>query len=124
MAAKNTARAGDYTGRKKAELAKAHAEEQAAAAQSIAMATAAAAVEDKEPVVLTPKKEPVAKEVVGEVAVTKTDVNEEIVTFRVNETLEQVTIGHAQHYDFEEGRTYKAPRRIYNHLEEKGLIWH
>ena len=123
MARQNT-RAGDYTGTQKAALAVKHADEQKAKAQSVAMATAAAAPQNQEPVDLAPKKEPVEEKVVGEVAVQDVEVDEEIVKFRVNETLENVTIGHGNHYDFEEGREYRAPKRIYDHLEEKGLIWH
>ena len=126
MSRQNTpgGRAGDFTGRKKAELQEQHAAEQAAAAESLALATAAAKAEEQETVLLEPKQEPVHEEVVGDVAVTDVDVNEEIVEFRVNETLESVTIGHGNNYDFVEGQKYKAPKRIYNHLEEKGLIWH
>lgn len=124
MARQTNTRAGDYTGSKKAALAKEFAEEQAAAAENMGLLTAARAEQDKEPVDLEPRKPEVHEEVPGEVAVQAVDVNEEIVKFRVNETLEAVTIGHGNHYDFEEGREYRAPKRIYKHLEEKGLIWH
>ena len=125
MSRGNQTRAGDLTGKKKAELAAQHADEIAAKAQSTAMATAAAAAEAKEPVDLAPRQEPVEEKVVDDVVVAQdVDVKEEIVKFRVNETLEQVTIGHGNHYDFEEGREYRAPKHIYDHLEEKGLIWH
>ena len=117
-------RAGDFTGRQKAALQEQHAAEQQAAAESLALATAAAKAEEQETIELAPKQEPVQEEVVGDVAVTDVDVNEEIVEFRVNETLESVTIGHGNNYDFVEGQKYKAPKRIYDHLEEKGLIWH
>lgn len=124
MARGNSTRAGDFTGKQKADLAAKHADEQAARAQSIALATAAARVEEQEPVDLEPRKDQVVEQD-GEVEVTKdVDVNEEIVKFRVNETLEQVTIGAGRNYDFEEGREYRAPKYIYDHLEEKGLIWH
>lgn len=126
MARQNTpgGRAGDFTGRQKAELQEQHAAEQEAAAQSLALATASAKAQEQETIELTPKQDAVREEVVGDVAVTDVDVNEEIVEFRVNETLESVTIGHGNHYDFEEGQKYKAPKRIYDHLDSKGLIWH
>lgn len=125
MARGNQTRAGDLTGKMKAELQQQHADEIAEKAKNTAMATASAAAETKETVDLEPRQEPVQERVVGEVAVSQdVDVREEIVKFRVNETLEQVTIGHGNHYDFEEGREYRAPKRIYDHLEEKGLIWH
>lgn len=124
MARQSAQRSGDFTGRMKAELAQEHAAEQEAAAQNMALITAQAAAVEQDTVVLEPRREEVKEEVVGEVVVQDVDVAEQIVEFRVNETLEQVTIGHGNHYDFVEGQRYKAPQHIYNHLEEKGLIWH
>jgi hypothetical protein len=121
---KNRGRAGDYTGRQKAELQALHADEQAAAAQQLSLATAAAAATEQETIDLAPKVDEVPQHVVGEIAVSDVDVSEDLVKFRVNETLESVTIGHGNHYDFVEGQEYRAPKRIYDHLEEKGLIWH
>jgi hypothetical protein len=126
MARQNTpgGRAGDFTGRQKAELQEQHAAEQQAAAESLALATAQAKATEHATIDLEPKKEEVPEKVVGDVAVSDVDVAEEIKVFRVNETLENVTIGHGNHYDFVEGQEYRAPKRIYDHLEEKGLIWH
>ena len=122
--ARNQTRQGDLTGKKKAELAAQHADEQSAKAKSVAMATAATKAEEQEPVDLTPQQPKVEEKTVGEVEVTNVDVNEEIVKFRVNETLEMVTIGHGNHYNFEEGREYRAPKHIRDYLEERGFIWH
>lgn len=124
MAKASQTRVGDLTGRKKADLAEKHAAEQEAAAKSLALATAEAAAEAKETVDLEPRKDEPEVRTVDEIEVTDVDVKEEIVTFRVNETLDMVTIGHGNHYDFEQGREYKAPKHIYDHLEEKGLVWH
>ena len=132
---RNTTRAGDYTGRKKQELAAKHAEEQRVAAANMALATAAAAVEDQEPVELKPRDmtpppppEPVVLDDAEvddfEVMVQDVEVEEKTVKFRVNETLEMVTIGYGNNYDFEEGRWYIAPKHVYDHLEERGFIWH
>lgn len=121
---RGNARAGDFTGRTKVDLAEQHAKEQEAAAANIAMATAAAAVEEQETQDLTPRKEEVPVDTTQDVAVTDVEVEEPTVEFRVNDTLNQVTIGHGNHYDFVEGQKYRAPRSIYDHLEEKGLIWH
>lgn len=46
------------------------------------------------------------------------------VTIRVNEDLENVTIGAGTLYNFEAGRRYSVPKNIADHLEEKGYIWH
>lgn len=122
--ARQTQRAGDYTGVQKAALAKEFAEEQAAVAEKMGLATATKAVEDQEPVDLVPNAEPVVEAFTGEIEVRDVDLGEEIVTFRVNEDLDKVTIGQGNTYDFEEGRKYRGPRRVRDHLEEKGLIWH
>lgn len=37
--------------------------------------------------------------------------------------LPMVTIGAGNHYDFEEGRTYKVPRNVADHLVEKGYAY-
>lgn len=52
------------------------------------------------------------------------DVAERLVTFRVNESIPQVTIGVGNTFDLVEGQKYKAPKSVYDHLEEKGLIYH
>ena len=123
--ARQSARAGDFTGKQKAVLSEQHAAEQEARANQIALATAEAASKTlDETVDLAPRKEEVKPEVVGEVAVQDVDVEEPVVEFRVNENLEMVTIGHGNNYDFVMGQKYKAPKHIYDHLEEKGLIWH
>lgn len=123
--ARSTPRAGDFTGKQKAALSEKHAAEQEARSNQIALATAeAAAAQDTETVDLVPRKEEVKQEKVGEVAVQDVDVEEPIVEFRVTENLEMVTIGQGNHYDFAQGQKYKAPKHIYDHLEEKGLIWH
>lgn len=38
-------------------------------------------------------------------------------------TLEQVTFGAGQHYNFEEGRKYVVPVELARHLSSKGLLW-
>lgn len=123
--AQNTSRAGDYTGQQKAALAEQHAEEQKAKAANVSMATAQAEAEAKEPVDLTPVQPEVQEEVVDDVVVTRdVDVKEETKSFRVNEDLEMVTIGHGNHYNFERGREYRAPKSIYDYLDARGFIWH
>lgn len=47
-----------------------------------------------------------------------------LVTIRVNEDLDNVTIGVDNHYNFQAGRQYKVPKNVADHLEEKGYVWH
>lgn len=138
MARQQHGRAGDYTGRLKAEGEAKAAAEREAQAQQLAMATVAAQPVNQEPIeletreIVTPDTSPVPT-VIGEdgqpvavdgLEVTAVDVSEEKVKFRVNETLEQVTIGYGNTYDFQEGQEYLAPRRIRDYLDDKGFIWH
>jgi hypothetical protein len=46
------------------------------------------------------------------------------VLIRVNEDLDDVTIGVGNHYSFKMGQKYKVSKQIADHLEEKGYIWH
>lgn len=52
------------------------------------------------------------------------DPSMRLVEFRVNESVPQVTIGVGNTFDLVEGQKYKAPKHVYDHLEEKGLIYH
>lgn len=115
---------GDLTGKVKAELTAEVAQEQAAKAKSIAMATAALeSAKTDEVVELTPiPVVEVNKD--GDVEVLSVDETEKQVEFRVNTTLEEVTIGYGRHFNFEQGQKYKADQSVYDYLEEKGLIWH
>lgn len=121
---------GDLTGNIKKELAEAVAQEQAAKAKSMAMATAELQKQtDDEPVELTTIEQVEAeraKQIAqdGEVEITSVDEADPIVKFKVNTDLENVTIGYGNTYSFERGRTYKAPKSVYWHLECHGLIWH
>lgn len=112
-----TKRPGDVTGRKAQLLAEEYKEEQKAREGEIALMTAEAAEERRETVDITPRSNEVQ---VGN----SVEVEVPMKTFRVNTTLDMMTFGHGNNYDFEEGRVYKAPKYIYDHLEEKGFVWH
>jgi len=45
-------------------------------------------------------------------------------TIRVNADLEQVTIGLGNTFTFEEGKQYRVPQFVADHLEERGYVWH
>lgn len=51
-------------------------------------------------------------------------VAQKLKRFRVNSDLEDVTIGHGNTYSFKPGPWYTAPKSVYDHLEEKGYIYH
>lgn len=123
--ARNVARPGDLTGRNKAALAKEHAEELQRRENEISLMNAAAhaarddTVHDVVPRDMTPPPAPSAIEVSDVV-----EVEVPLREFRVNSTIEQMTFGHGQHYDFEEGIKYRAPKPLYDHLDALGYIWH
>ncbi|MFF1701341.1 hypothetical protein [Streptomyces sp. NPDC058252] len=125
MVARNVARPGDLTGRNKAALAKEHAEELKARENEISLINAAEAEERANTVVevkprdLSEPPAPAPIEVADAVEV-ETPMRE----FRVNTPIEQMTYGHGQHYDFEEGIKYRAPKALYDHLDSLGYIWH
>ena len=54
----------------------------------------------------------------------QTTVEQAFRVMRVNTDLEDVTIGQGNHFTFREGVRYKVPAMVYDHLEEKGYVWH
>jgi hypothetical protein len=125
MPARNVARPGDLTGRNKAALTKEHAEELARREGEISLINAQAAadrdetVHEVKPRDMSAPAAPAPIEVADAVEV-ETPMRE----FRVNTALENMTYGHGNHYDFEEGVRYKAPKALYDHLDSLGYIWH
>ena len=111
----------DMTGRRKVELAEENAEALRLREGEITLLNAAA-VEEKSGIVdLTePKKAPPV--VVPEVL--DVEVVEATREFRVNTKIENMTMGHGNSYDFEEGRTYRTKKPVYDRLEELGYVWH
>lgn len=109
-------RASDFTGRQRDAGIKAHAEDLAARATEMSMASAAAAqAEATEVVDLTVAQPITVEEVEVELTAQETLV-------RVNEDID-MTFG-GESYDMKVGPKYKVPQHIAEHLEEKGLLWH
>uniref|UniRef100_A0AAU3I9W6 Uncharacterized protein n=1 Tax=Streptomyces sp. NBC_01393 TaxID=2903851 RepID=A0AAU3I9W6_9ACTN len=124
MPARNVARPGDLTGRAKAALAKEHAEELSRRENEISLMNAAAAAERDDTVHEAKPRQPEAVvDTVVEVA-DAIEVETPMREFRVNTSLENMTFGHGNHFDFEEGVRYKAPKALYDHLDSLGYIWH
>lgn len=115
---------GDLTGNTKVDLQAQVEAEQAAKAHTLSMATAALEAEkSNEPIDLVPTPVVAPTEESG-LEVLDVETPEKQVEFKVNASLENVTIGYGNNYNFEQGQKYKAPESVYNYLEEKGLIWH
>jgi len=97
----------DYTGRKAQELAEKHAKE-------------IEAMQGRLTTVAVPEIE--SEEVVEDN--TPIEVGSDMVKMRVNTDLEDVTIGQGNNFTFYRNRIYTVPKWVYNHLDEKGLVWH
>jgi hypothetical protein len=109
-------RPGDITGRKAEMLAAENKEALKARAAEISLMNEAEEAAKSEVVSLVPERRDVEQGTVR--------VEVPFKTIRVNSTLEHMTFGHGSDYTFEEGRTYKVPREVADHLEEKGYVWH
>lgn len=122
MAGAPKTRAADVTGRKREQLQKQHAEEIARRADEISTATAAQAEKDANSVTdLTQESGPVVVDSVEEV---EASVSEASVVIRVNEDIDDMTLGVGNVYSFKMGQKYKVPKAVADHLEEKGYVWH
>lgn len=127
MAAPKNARGGDLTARQVNEANKKRDEEQAARAQELSMATAAAKDELENGVIdLTdpakPAKDGESAEGDDVVEIEEVEVAQKVVSLRVNEDLEMTYAGVL--YELKVGPTYKLPAHIAEWLEEKGVVWH
>lgn len=128
----------DHTGAKREQLEREHADEIKRRSAEMGMAARVQAEASNEVVDLTqqqPLEELFAEgetttdvveqpwETVGEVPEPRTGPDGTMV-LRVNCDLEDVTIGAGNNYTFMEGQAYRVPRHVYDHLEEKGYVWH
>lgn len=135
MAQPKQQRPGDFTGRQKARLAAEHAEQIAQRDNELSMMEAAEREAAEHRVTdYTEGSAPVILDNVEDVS----RANEELLldqddiavreaptrTIRVNDDLDQVTIGAGNHYSFRAGEKYRVPAHVAAHLEEKGYVWH
>ena len=107
----------DFTGRQKEALQKQYAEEQAKAAESMALATAEAKIKlDTEVIDATAPEKPtiIIKNVAKE--------DDDTVVIRVVQDIESMTLGVGNTYNFKAGQKYKVTKAVAKHLEEKGYL--
>ena len=115
------AKVSDVTGRKREEQLKAVAEEQAARASEISMATRVQEIKDETEIVDVTVN-PAAPTIIDEVESVGVSLADDSVVVRVAETLEMMTFGAGNFYSFEAGKKYKVSKELANHLEEKGYL--
>lgn len=115
-------RAGDLTGLETERLQKENQETLKERAKEISMMAEVEAEQNAQPVDYSqgPNTETVksALEVADEI-----QLEEPTKTIIPITTLEQMTFGAGQHYNFEEGRKYVVPVELARHLASKGLLW-
>ena len=120
MPATQSKKPSDFTGRQSQILAKQNAAALAARASELSTVQAAEA-EEIETTVLDVTQSPEQPQVIEADAIV---LSEEHKLMRVNEDLESVTFGAGNHYTFAVGREYRVPKTLYDHLDERGYVWH
>jgi len=115
------AKVSDVTGRQREEQLKAVAEEQAARASEISMATRVQEIKDETEVTdLTVN--PAAPTIIDDVESVGVSLADDSVVVRLAESLEMMTFGAGNFYSFDAGKKYKVSKALAAHLEEKGYL--
>lgn len=117
---------GDYTGKMKAKLQAEHADELSKRENEIALINQQQQDFRERTTVDLTKGGPIILDGDDVQTLQSDDELDEAQhrTIRVNQDIEQMTIGAGTSYDFVTGQKYRVPVHIANHLEEKGLVWH
>lgn len=113
-------RPADYTGRQRQKLAEQHAEVVRAREDQIAMSQAAQAELDDSVHDVAGNRQATELNEQGEVVYVEAPAK----VIRINTTIENMTFGAGNNYTFEEGKQYRVPALIADHLEELGYVWH
>jgi len=114
---------GDFTGKQREALIEENAAEVAERAKQVSMATAEQARQFDETIHDARHPESVVVDEVQDLgAVEKAE--EEMVVVRVNEDIDDMTYGYGNTYTMEAGGKYRVPRKVADHLERLGLVWH
>jgi hypothetical protein len=116
-------RAGDLTGIETERLQKENQAELKKRSQEISMMAEVEAEENAVPIDYSDG--PLTRVVEDELYQRDEEIELETPTRTIipNTTLESVTFGAGQHYNFEEGRKYTVPLDLARHLDSKGLLW-
>jgi hypothetical protein len=123
---------GDFTGKKKEELAKRFQAEQQIRAKQMSLVTQIVDEVSAEPIDLMPDPEEIKArygvhqaEDGGVIEVDVIDGDDwDPVEFRARETVEDVTVGVDNNYNLHEGQTYIAPKWVVTHFDSQGLVYH
>lgn len=119
MATQKKAKPTDATGRQREKLQAEFAEQQQEAAANMAMATAQKAVELETGIVDATKPNRATVIVDEPTVLSKED---DVVTIRTVEDIENMTFGAGNYYSFKAGQQTVVPRAVAKHLQEKGYL--
>lgn len=114
------AKAQDYTGRLREQMAQQSAEEQQKAAETVALATAEATRKAETEVVDATVPGRASTVVVEEIK--STGATGKTVTIRVSEPIESMTLGAGNYYSFQPGTKYEVTQDVADHLDAKGYL--
>lgn len=115
------AKVSDVTGRQREEQIKAVAEQQAARANEISMATLTQEYKD-EVEVTDVTTNPAAPTIIDEVESVGVSLADDSVVVRIAEDIDQMVFGAGNFYSFKAGKKYKVSKALSIHLEEKGYL--
>lgn len=110
----------DVTGRIREQQLEANAEAVQARAAEMSMASATAQVKLETEVIDATK--PDVQTVIVDEAITLGDSAEDTVEIRVIETIENMTLGAGNNYNFKAGQKYRVTKHVAQHLKEKGYL--
>lgn len=116
-------KAQDYTGRRKAQLEKEHAEEIAERSKEMAIAAEAKAEAEATEVIDVTERPEAPTVIVDSVEEVGVALADDTVIIRVNEDIVEMTYGAGNNYTFVQGKKYKVSRELAGWLEEKGYLW-
>ena len=115
------AKVSDVTGRQREEQIKAVAEQQAARANEISMATRTQEYKD-EVEVTDVTTNPAAPTIIDEVESVGVSLADDSVVVRIAEDIDQMVFGAGNFYSFKAGKKYKVSKALSIQLEEKGYL--
>jgi hypothetical protein len=116
----STKKPTDVTGRAREEALATNAEAQAERANEMSMASVTAAAKLSEEVI--DARVPDRQTVIVDEVITVGNPDNEAVEIRVVETIENMTLGAGNNYNFKAGQRYTVTKQVAQHLKEKGYL--
>lgn len=109
----------DVTGRSRDELADQFSDETSKRAEEMSLATATAVIKAETEVIDATKPD---RQTVIVDTVNRVGKQDDTVVIRVVETIENMTLGAGNNFNFKPGQKYEVTRSVAEHLKEKGYL--